>query len=72
LVVVEISSSPRFAPPWPSDEGSRIDIGAGEGRVVYFVDRVEIRLLSAIGFARVKAPSRAIALDFVRGLQPAA
>lgn len=71
LVVVEISSSPRFAPPWATDEGSRINIGAGEGRLVYFVDHVEIRLLSAIGFARVKAPSRAIAFEFVRGLQPA-
>jgi hypothetical protein len=72
LVVVQLSSSPRFAPPWPTDEGARIDIGEGEGRIVYFVDRVEVRLLSAIGFARVIAPTRAIAIDFIRGLQPAA
>ncbi len=70
LAIVEIASGARLAPPWATDEGERIRIGDGEGRVLYFVDRVEIRLLSAIGFARVIAPSRAVALDFVEGLRP--
>jgi hypothetical protein len=70
LAIVEIGSSAQLAPPWGTDEGERIRLRSGEGRVLYFVDRVEIRLLSAIGFARVIAPSRAIALHFVNGLAP--
>jgi hypothetical protein len=69
--IVEIGSSAQLAPPWGTDEGGRIRLESGEGRILYFIDRVEIRLLSAIGFARVIAPSRRIALDFVGGLKPA-
>jgi len=68
LVVVETGSSPQFAPPWATDEGTRTAIGVGEGRLVFGVDRVEVRVLSAIGYARVIAPSRAIAMSFVKGL----
>jgi hypothetical protein len=71
LTIVEIGSSAQLAPPWGTDEGERIRLKSGEGRILYFTDRVEIRLLSAIGFARVVAPSREIALDFVNGLTPA-
>jgi hypothetical protein len=68
LVVVETGSGPQFAPTWPTDEGKRVAIGVGEGRLVYGIDRVEVRVLSAIGYARVIAPSQAIALMFVRRL----
>ena len=71
LSIVEIGSSAQLAPPWGTDAGERIRLESGEGRILYFIDRVEIRLLSAIGFARVIAPSRQIALDFVNGLTPA-
>lgn len=68
LVVVETGSGPQFAPPWPTDEGRRIAIGVGEGRVVYGTDRVEIRVLSAIGYARVIATSEALARTFIERL----
>jgi hypothetical protein len=68
VVVVETGSDPQFAPPWRTSEGKRIAIGAGEGRLVFGVDRVEIRVLSKLGFARVIAPSRSIAERFIRGL----
>ena len=71
LAIVEIASSAQLAPPWGTDEGEQIRLKSGQGRVLYFIDRVEIRLLSAIGFARVIAPSREIALDFANGLAPA-
>ena len=51
-----------------TSQGIRARIGVGEGRVVYYADRVEIRLLSAIGYARVTAPSLSVAMQFVRGL----
>ena len=68
LVVLDTASGAEFTPPWDRDEGTRIEIGAGEGRIVFFADRVEVRLLSRIGFARVVAPSREIAMTFIRGL----
>lgn len=68
LVVVDTASGAEFTPPWGRDEGTRIEIGVGEGRVVFFTDRVEVRLLSRLGFARVVAPSRDIAMTFIRGL----
>lgn len=68
LVVLETGSGPQFAPPWPTDDGRRTAIGVGEGRVVYGVDRVEIRVLSAIGYARVIAPSEALARTFIERL----
>ncbi len=71
LAIVEIGSTAQLAPPWGTDEGNPIRLQSGEGRILYFIDRVEIRLLSAIGFARVVAPSRKIAIDFVNGLAPA-
>lgn len=68
LVVLETGSSPQLAPPWPTDEGRRVRIGAGEGRMVHRIDRVEIRVLSAIGYARVMAPSEALARTFIARL----
>lgn len=68
LVVVETASSPGMSPPWPTSQGARASIGVGEGRVVYYTDRVEVRLLSGIGYARVTAPSLRVAMEFVRGL----
>ena len=68
LVVIDTASGAEFTPPWDTDEGTRTEIGVGEGRIVFFADRVEVRLLSRLGFARVVAPSREIALDFIRGL----
>jgi hypothetical protein len=68
LVVVETGSGPQFAPPWPTDEGRRVAIGVGEGRMVYGIDRVEIRVLSAIGYARIIAPSETLARTFIERL----
>ena len=68
LVVVETGSDPQFTPPWPTSEGRRVAIGVGEGRVVHGIDRVEIRVLSAIGYARVIAPSEAVARAFIERL----
>jgi hypothetical protein len=68
LVVMETGSGPQFAPTWSPSEGKRVAIGAGEGRLVYGVDRVEVRVLSAIAYARVIAPSEALAMRFVRAL----
>lgn len=69
LVVVDTASGAEFTPPWDRGEGTRIDIGTGEGRVVFYADRVEVRLLSRLGFARVAAPSRALAIEFIRGFE---
>ena len=68
LVVLETGSGPQFSPPWPTDEGTTTAIGVGEGRLVYGIDRVEVRVLSAIGYARVIAPSQALALAFIERL----
>jgi hypothetical protein len=68
LVVVETGSGPQFAPTWSPSEGKRVAIGVGEGRIVYGIDRVEVRVLSAIGYARVIAPSQALALRFIGAL----
>lgn len=68
LVVVETGSSPDLAPAWGTSEGRRVAIGAGEGRMVYGIDRVEIRVLSALGYARVIAPSEALARTFIERL----
>jgi hypothetical protein len=70
LVVVERGAHPSMQPSWPVEEGAHIDLGSlGEGRLVSYVDRVELRAVGNLGFVRVTAPSRRVALDFVRGLR---
>ena len=72
LVVVERSTNPQARPLWSVSEGKSVDLGRlGEGRLVYFVDRVELRLVGTLGFARIRAPSREAALLFGRALRPA-
>jgi hypothetical protein len=71
LTVVDTASSPNLPPPWPVSQGRPLRIGVGEGRIVYYADRVEIRLLSAVGYARVTAPSVEVAMQFIRGLTAA-
>lgn len=70
LVVVERGTHPALRPGWPVDEGGRIDLGTlGAGRVVYYADRVELRLIGNLGFVRVAAPSQRLAVEFARGLR---
>lgn len=72
LVVVERGTSANLSPPWGPGEGAPVAIGErGEGRLVYFSDRVEVRLVADVGYARVIAPSRDIAMRFARGLRVA-
>lgn len=72
LAVVERSTRTDLEPSWPPQEGARIDLGRlGSGRVVHYVDRVEVRLIGNVGFVRVSAPTRAIALGFVAALSDA-
>jgi hypothetical protein len=72
LVVVERSTSPNLRPTWGISEGTKVRLGElGEGRLVYLADRVELRLIGTRGYARVRAPSRAIALLFGRRLRAA-
>lgn len=70
LVIVERGTHPALRPTWPVNEGRRIELGAlGAGRVVHYADRVEMRLIGNVGFIRVAAPSRRVAIAFVRGLR---
>lgn len=63
---------PSLRPTWPVDEGDPIDVGRlGDGRVVYFLDRVEVRLVGDVGLVRISAPSLRVALSFARGLRQA-
>ena len=72
LVVIERGVHPSLRPTWPVDEGEPIDLGRlGDGRVVYFLDRVELRLVGGIGIVRIGAPSLRVALSFARGLRQA-
>jgi hypothetical protein len=69
LVVVELGAQPSLPPAWRVDEGETVELGElGEGRLVYYADRVELRLVGDLGFVRVAAPSRGVAVDFVRSL----
>jgi hypothetical protein len=71
VVIVERGTHPTLPPSWPTREGTTIALGSlGHGRLVYFLDRVELRLVGNLGFVRVTAPSRADALTFVRALRP--
>lgn len=70
LVVVERGTHPALRPGWPVSEGKRVELGRlGAGRIVYFADRVELRLIGNVGFIRVTAPSQHLAVAFVRGLR---
>ncbi|HYZ91806.1 MAG TPA: hypothetical protein VFA34_05360 [Actinomycetota bacterium] len=72
LVVVERGVHPSLRPTWPLDEGEEIDLGRlGDGRIVYFQDRVELRLTGDFGLVRIAAPSLRDALAFSRGLRQA-
>jgi hypothetical protein len=67
LVIVEIGMKPEDEPTWQWNEGGSIDVpDAAKARVLYFGDRVEVRLLYDDGFARILAPTRAIARSFAR------
>jgi hypothetical protein len=73
VVVVERSTpQERLRPTWDPSDGDRIDLGddGGPGRIVYFLDRVEVRLVGEVGYARVVAPSKALGLRFARLLRP--
>lgn len=71
--VVERGTSANLSPPWGPGEGSPVTVGSrGEGRLVYFADRVEVRLVGDVGFARVIAPDRATAMRFARALRAVA
>jgi hypothetical protein len=72
LVVVERGVHPSLRPTWPVDEGEAVDLGRlGDGRIVYFLDRVELRLTGDFGLVRIAAPSLRAALSFARGLRQA-
>lgn len=71
LVVVERGTNKNLRPTWSTSEGRAIRLARGPGRIVYLVDRVEVRLAGELGYARVIAPSRALALQFARRLRPA-
>lgn len=70
LVIVDRGTHPALRPEWPVDEGAKVDLDTlGAGRVVYYADRLELRLIGNLGFVRIAAPSRRIAVDFARGLR---
>lgn len=67
LVVVELALQPDLQPSWPSTEGEKVAVGDNDGRLAYYSDRVELRMLTGpSGFARVIAPDRALATAFAR------
>lgn len=69
IAIVERSTGADLSPPWGPGEGTAVEIGSrGEGRLVYFADRVEVRLVSKLGFARIIAPDRDIAMRFARSI----
>lgn len=69
VVLVERSSVVGLDPSWDPEEGAVLELGElGQGRIVHFIDRVEIRMVADWGYARVSAPSRATAMAFVEGL----
>lgn len=69
VVLVERSSAVGLDPSWDPEEGAVLELAElGQGRVVHFMDRVEVRMIGEWGYARVAAPSRATAMAFVDGL----
>jgi hypothetical protein len=64
LVIVERGVQPSDDPSWPADEGEQVEVGFGNGRIVYYPDRVEVRITSGGGYARVIGPSREAAMSF--------
>jgi hypothetical protein len=67
LVVVEAGMRPDNEPTWRWTDGATIDVPeASKARVLYFGDHVELRVLYDEGFARINAPTRAIAIAFAR------
>ena len=71
VVIVEIGLRRTYDPVWSPDEGLMTDLAEGRrGRALYFGDRVEMRIVSDAGFARVIAPDEETAIVFARGLRP--
>ncbi|MEX2393563.1 MAG: hypothetical protein WD826_03680 [Actinomycetota bacterium] len=65
LVIVEIGMQADHEPTWLWNEGESIEIpDASKARVLYFGDHVEVRVGYDDGFARINAPTRAIAVAF--------
>lgn len=72
LAVVERATVAGGSVPWEPSQGKGIEAGPlGKGRIVYFVDRVEVRFTGDWGFARVSAPSRELALRLAGRLSAA-
>lgn len=69
LVVVERTLRSGEAPTWPTGEGEPMEVGFGSGRVVWFGDRVELRITTDDAAARIFAPDLAIARAFAAGLR---
>jgi hypothetical protein len=69
LVVFERALREGDEPVWPTGEGDPIDVGIGTGRVLWFGDRVELRITVAEGFARLFAPDLRTARAFAERLR---
>lgn len=71
LVILERATVAGGSVPWDENQGDDFQAGPmGRSRIVYFVDRVEIRFAGAWGFARVTAPSQRLAVTFASQLRP--
>ncbi len=64
IVVVDLGLRPEVAPPWASDEGRPVAFGDDDARIVYSADRIELRIITRSGFARILARSRSSMLSF--------
>ena len=71
LVIVERALKASYEPVWAWSEGDGVRMeSAQRGRILYHPDRVELRVETDQGFARVFAPDRATAIAFAKRLRP--
>jgi hypothetical protein len=68
LVVVD-QSVPPSSPAWDPREGDPIKLGTRGGRIVFYADRVEVRMRTGTVDARVTAPTRELAVYVARTLR---
>lgn len=69
LVVVELALRAGDKPTWSMAEGTPVDLRIGNGRVVFFADHADLRVTTEDAYARISAPTLAIARSFADALR---
>jgi hypothetical protein len=69
VATLEQGTTASGEPPFDRREGSAVRVGSRTGRILFFPDRVEIRMTIGTTYVRIRAPDEALARYFATTLR---